>query len=232
MSEHRDQPRLDEIRERLESSVRAIEEAMKALDGGGGAEGPPAATETEGESSPSPTEAAAGSLAEGPTFEALAFALGKERYAIEQSYVHRVLTEEITPLPGTGRTLVGIVLIEGTLTPIFDLGPALGLVPADLDGGKIVVLGRCAANGGGAAEIGLLTGSPHQVTSLEVKRVASVPWRLDPSIAQLIRGVYPDGTTVLDGAAILRDQRFFVDAGRAPAKSETTVRQTEQPSAW
>ena len=223
MSERQDQPHLDEIRERLECSARAIEEAMKTLGDGRGAERPPAATGATAQGSPGPGDVNSGSSAEEPTeFEALVFTLGKERYAIEQSYVRRVLSEEITPLPGTGGPLVGIVLIEGTLTPIFDLGPPLGLAPTDPDEGKIVVLGRHAV------EIGLLTENPRQVTNLEAKRVASVPWRLDPSIAQLVRGVWPDGTTVLDGAAILSDERFFVDARRAPAWRETAARHTEQ----
>ncbi len=227
MSTRQDQPRLDEIRARLENSARAIEEAMTALGAGGGAVGPPAASGTSAESSPGPADATAGSGVDGPTeFEALVFALGKGRYAIEQSYVRRVLSEEITPLPGAAGALVGIVLIEGTLTPIFDLGPPLGLAPTDPEEGKIVVLGRRAV------EIGLLTENPHQITRLEAKRVARVPWRLDPRIAQLVRGVCPDGTSVLDGAAILSDERFFVDPRPAPARSATFDRQTEQPCAW
>lgn len=215
MSARQDQPSLEKVWKSLENSARAIEEAMEAL---GGVRG-----QTMGRPSPAATEA--GTTERSEELEFLLFSLGRERYAIEQSYVRGVFSDSITPLPGAGRALVGIALIEGTLTPIFDLGPLLGLPPTDRGEAKIVVLGSPAI------EIGLLAEGPNELATLDTKRFASIPWRLDPSIARLVRGVSPDGTTVLEGAAILSDERFFIDL-LSPAAAEAADQPSEPYRAW
>jgi len=138
--------------------------------------------------------------------EILSFGVGNERYGLEQAGVRRVLSNPtITRLPLSAGALVGVVAVEDVLLPVFDLAQLFGLAPAGSSECQVLILGFREI------EIGLLVAEPHDIARVRDDSLARVPWPLAPANAALILGVATDGTVVLDTAALLEDDRLFLD---------------------
>jgi purine-binding chemotaxis protein CheW len=58
-------------------------------------------------------------------------AIGGELFAIDLRHVREVFElESITPIPGMPASLVGVANLRGTIIPLADLRPSLGMLPA------------------------------------------------------------------------------------------------------
>ncbi|MCT7374368.1 chemotaxis protein CheW [Chelativorans salis] len=138
----------------------------------------------------------------GPVTGTVSFTLSDKRYAIETRYVCGVVSlENVTPLPRTPSYVVGVYDLRGQLLPVFDLRIPLGL-PTD----AASPVGMAIACGEAQPEFLFLTDAVSEVADLTAGALA------DPEGDEAwVRGLAADGTTLLDGAAILNDRRFFID---------------------
>jgi purine-binding chemotaxis protein CheW len=157
------------------------------------------------------------SLETGGALQVVTFSLGRERYGIESAYVREVVRfTDFTPVPGAPEFLVGVTGLRGELLAIVDLRALLGVQQQGItDLSRIIVLG------GERAEFGLLADSTHELKLLPAGQL------LEPAAAaglerQLLRGVTAEALIVLDGAALLRDQRLFIGADGGGAATEPT----------
>lgn len=66
--------------------------------------------------------------------------LGGELFAIDLRYVREVFElESVTPVPGMSATLVGVANLRGTVMPLADLRPSLGIPSTTLQPFVVVV---------------------------------------------------------------------------------------------
>jgi purine-binding chemotaxis protein CheW len=133
------------------------------------------------------------------------FRLAGERYAVEVRFVREIgRLVDLTPIPGAPEHLFGLTNLRGEILAVFDLRRFFGLSRGGLtDLSRIIVLGE------ERNELGLLADEAHEVVPLREEEI------LDPPSAgtsrELVRGVTKDALILLDGAAVLRDPRFYVD---------------------
>jgi purine-binding chemotaxis protein CheW len=149
-----------------------------------------------------------GSQAE--TFDALAFELAGEAYAVETSVVRTVLAStEIVRVPLAPKVLAGLATVRGDVLPVFDLAVFFGLTA---DGRSPESL-RVVVFGDERSEFAALVDR-----LVEVRRLAPAELLEPPDserLGGLVRGVAAiEGTAlvVLDGRALLADERLFIDA--------------------
>ncbi len=134
--------------------------------------------------------------------EILTFGWGRERFALETRWVRSVIDEPtVLPVPGLPNEH-GLLLLGKTPLPVFDLGAILGLEQQTTVARAVMVVGAADA------EIGLVA-AEKPVWSRSA-RLHPLPWRLDELNAKMVRGVTASGDLVLDGAALLEDERFFL----------------------
>ena len=207
-----------EVRDRLRSCANAIDAALGDLVQGPRPEASPTSPRERQEPAPQghasqhrpppqhnferrPIERR--SLSEGSQLEILTFTVALERFAIEQTFVKSTATASITAIPISNPALRGAAAIEDTLVPVFDLGRIFGLRPADdPTSERLLVLGT------GSDELALLASDPHETSTFEVENLVEVPWEIAADDAALVRGVTPDGSILLDAAALLSDPRL------------------------
>ena len=141
--------------------------------------------------------------------EIATFALADEHYGVETRFVREVVRlADYTPLPGAPSFLVGVLNLRGEILALIDLRTFFGLAAAGLtDLARVLVLGD------GRAEFGVLANAAHEVTTLRVDEIHEPPDSASGAGREYLRGVTRDALIVLDGAALLRDGRLFVDQG-------------------
>jgi purine-binding chemotaxis protein CheW len=143
--------------------------------------------------------------------EAVVFHLAGERYAIETAFVCEVAP--LTPparLPGAPDFFAGVVSLRGQILAVIDLRRLYGLpVLEDTTWTRLVVLGE------GQPELGVLAEAVSEVVRLPRSRLLepAAPAGLTP---EHVRGVTEQALIVLDGAALLRDGRLFIDQADEP----------------
>lgn len=140
--------------------------------------------------------------------EVLVLHLGDERYAIETRFVHEILPlADVTPLPGAPPQFLGLASVRGDVFPIVDPRRLLGLsakAPTDLF--RVVLLG------GAEPELGLLAEATDEVLHLDRSDVRGHAPN-QPGASALVRGITSTALVVLDGEALLNDERLVVDQG-------------------
>lgn len=143
----------------------------------------------------------------GETLELLAFALGGERYAIEARHVREVVRlQDLTPVPGAGRFVLGVTNLRGEVLCVADLRTFLGVPARGLsDLSRILVLGA------EAAEFGVLADEVHEIRKLPQREILAPPETLPGIDREYLLGVTETALIVLDGAALLSDPRLSVD---------------------
>ena len=141
--------------------------------------------------------------------EVLSFALGQERYALETRFLREVLRfQELTPLPATPASLIGITNVRGQLLPVFDLRKLFAVTAGDAtDSAGILVLG------GERAEFGVLADAVFEVSRLGTDEVLEPPGSVAGVAREYLRGVTEKALVVLDGAVLLADPRLIIDQG-------------------
>jgi purine-binding chemotaxis protein CheW len=151
-----------------------------------------------------------------PRIELLTLMLSRERFAVETRFVREVVPlTGVTPVPGTPDHILGIASLRGEILAIVDLRRLFGLVVENLDKpARLVVLGI------DEMEMAILAEEVQEVVSLPLDEVAdrpATPCRIEPIH---LLGVTADALITLDGAALLKDPRLFVDHRDAGSSSE------------
>jgi chemotaxis signal transduction protein len=144
---------------------------------------------------------------------------GAANFAIEARHVREVMrNDHLRRLPGGAGALLGVVPSRGEVVPVADLGALLGLCPPSRSRAMVVVLDH------ETAPLGLLVDGVEEVAVWRRSAVRSVT-----QAAALPRddavGVGPAHTAVLDGEALLNDDRLFAPSPRAV---HATASMTEQ----
>lgn len=141
--------------------------------------------------------------------ELATFSLGSERYAIETCFVRRITRlGHYTPVPGVSDLLLGVTNVGGEILAVFDFRILVGGVRQETtDQTRILVLGA------DHEEFGILADAAHEVLVLRHDDLFAPPGSLDGAARHLLRGVTADALIVVDGEALLRDQRLVIDQG-------------------
>lgn len=141
-----------------------------------------------------------------PELELLSFDLSGATYAIETRYVCEVaVVRTLSPVPRTPGHLLGVHDHRGQLLPLFDLRPFLGLPVVDRPARMHTVI--C---GEGSAEFGIYADETGSIERLPPQAATALDaWGEEPSFAWL-RGCVAGHMKIIDGAALLKDPRFFL----------------------
>jgi purine-binding chemotaxis protein CheW len=146
----------------------------------------------------------------GAALDLLVFTLTGERFGIEARHVQEVLRfTALTPVPGVPEFVAGVVNVRGQILVVFDIRPLCGIARKDVtDTSRIVVCGHTQP------ELGLVVDCVNDVVRRPTADLMSDAIPDDKGTDSFIRGVMPDATIVLDGSALLADQRLFVEQAR------------------
>jgi len=151
--------------------------------------------------------ASAAARHESETCELASFALGAERYAIETRFIQQTLQRaEVTPVPGAAEILVGIILYQGELVPLFDARQLFGVAAQSAASGWVLVLGEQQA------ELALLVDRALSISRIPVETIIASSPLEGRCNERLHRGVTQDGLIVLQGGELLRDPRLILGA--------------------
>ena len=133
--------------------------------------------------------------------EVLRFQLGPRHYALDTDYVFATRwLHELAPVPEA--------------LPVAALDLLFGNAPTGLrDTHRIIVVGH------DRPELALVAGKDIEIARLAPEDLLPPPGSADRASQALIAGMTEDGLTVLDGDALLRDERLF---SRTASRSETT----------
>jgi len=142
--------------------------------------------------------------------EVVSFRLGRRRYAIESRYVLATRwLRELTPVPGTPPAFLGIAPRQGGVLPVVALDVLFGGTDHGVrDLHRVLVVGRAQP------EIGLASGK--EIEMIRIAAEALYPAQGGDGLSgRLVQGTTEDGLTLLDGAALLADERMFHRSPRA-----------------
>lgn len=143
----------------------------------------------------------------GESVDALTFQLSRERCAIETRCVREVVPlRKITPLPRTADFVAGIINLRGDLIPVFDLRRLLGLA-ADASGTPLHVI----IVGEGQAEFGITVDELPQAGGITLGSLTAIAGPGTGDSRSWLRGVTGDAVIVIDGSALIADQRLFLE---------------------
>ena len=147
----------------------------------------------------------------GILLDILSFRLSGECYGIETRYVQEVVrVSGITCVPGVPEVVAGVANLRGQILVVFDIRPLLALSPKEgTDAARIVVCGDREP------DLGIVVDAVSEVLRLPADEMRADVIPEDRTEESFVRGLTPDATIVLDGAALLADQRFFVGPARS-----------------
>lgn len=140
------------------------------------------------------------------TIEILTFRMGGELYALETNFIlelTRVTT--LTKVPDCPAFVHGITNLRGGVLAIVDLCTLFQVVGDLHDQPWMLVLGD------ERAEFGIVIAEPVEVCSINTCEVFPTSVSVSNVQRDLLRGVTEDAMLVLDGAALLADQRLVID---------------------
>jgi purine-binding chemotaxis protein CheW len=203
MATNRARPEADDIdwtlaRERLARALRATEESDAPT--------PEQSREILRERARKLAEPIEHDNADADEIAVVVFSLGQERYAVEARFVHEIVRGvDITPLPETPAFVAGAAKLRGEIHSIFDIHSLLGLPSMrSTSSAPIVALGNRRI------EFGILADEVHEIVQLASADILPPPLLKDEEGSRRVRGVTKDALVVLDGAALLEDERLYV----------------------
>jgi purine-binding chemotaxis protein CheW len=121
---------------------------------------------------------------ERPALEVLLFELAGELYAIPSSSVREIIRyRAFTHVPGAPPTLPGILSQRGSILPLVELRPILGLEIAEVTRATRLVIVTHQD-----VDMALLAETVLDLMSLPADTIQPVPSALDPARARFIRG--------------------------------------------
>ncbi|HJN13587.1 MAG TPA: chemotaxis protein CheW [Pirellulaceae bacterium] len=140
------------------------------------------------------------------SIEILTFRMGGELYALETTFIlelTRVAT--LTKVPDCPAFVRGITNLRGEVLAIVDLCTLFQVADPPHDKPWILVLGD------DRAEFGIVIDDAVDVCSINTCEIFATPVSMSGVQHNLLRGVTEEAMLVLDGAALLADQRLMID---------------------
>ena len=139
------------------------------------------------------------------TLEVVRFRLGENIYAIEAQFVFATRwLHELTPVPGTPAAFLGITPHQGGVLPVVALDVLFGH-----DASGVRDLHRVLVVGASQPEIGRAAGKEIEVAWIDKDELFAGLDYGDGACGRIVAGVTQDGLTLLDGRALLEDERMF-----------------------
>jgi purine-binding chemotaxis protein CheW len=137
------------------------------------------------------------------------FNLAAESYAIETRYVHEIMpVKELTEVPLTPEFLRGVTNLRGEILPVFDLGRLLGLGRTQREKAPLLIV-----MGETHPQFGFVADAVEQVSTLESSTLTSCATSFGSADHKIVRGVTADALIILDGRALLTDDRLTIEQG-------------------
>lgn len=137
--------------------------------------------------------------------EVVQFRIGRERYAIETKFVEEIMRRGvITPIPDSAEVLLGVMNLRGEILAVMDLGLLLHSPMEQRNDPWIIVIGEQHT------EFGASVDAVTEVISIRVSDLLPLNEHSEDTTS-LIRGVTVDALLVLDGSALLKDDRLHID---------------------
>ncbi len=135
------------------------------------------------------------------------FGLGRERYAIETRFVREVARfADFTPVPGTPEFVVGVANLRGTVIAIVDLQRFFNIPRKGVtDLSRVIVLGI------DRVEFGILADLADGQAEIAADDILPPPGKRAGIASSYVRGVTREALIILDGMALLADERLTVD---------------------
>ena len=133
----------------------------------------------------------------------IAFDVATQRVALEARYVHAVIgLSEPTPVPDASDELAGVINFRGVILPVFRLERCLGSDEEE-HGTCTIVLGELRP------EFAFFAHAVEEISGFSAAELRAVP-RQGAVNTPAALGVTDGALNVLDGRALLSDQRFHV----------------------
>ena len=137
----------------------------------------------------------------------MTFALGTERYAIETEYAREVVRlTDFSPVPGAPDFVLGVTNLRGEVLCLVDLRTFF-----DVPSNGLTDLSRIVVVGIETAEFGILVDEAFEMATLRPNDVVPPSESVAGIGREYLLGVTREALIVLDGAALLRDPRLFVN---------------------
>lgn len=140
------------------------------------------------------------------SIEILTFRMGDELYALETKYVlelRRVTT--LTKVPDCPAFVRGITNLRGDVLAIIDLCALFQVTGPAGDQPWMLVVGD------ERAEFGIVIDAAVEVYPIHTREIFPTSVSISNVQRDVLRGVTKDAMLVLDGAALLADQRLIID---------------------
>jgi purine-binding chemotaxis protein CheW len=138
--------------------------------------------------------------ADAAEFRAVVFRIGGELHACDVRLVEEVVTgQRVHPLPDVPRPLLGVIRLRGSLVPVLDLAPGLGLRLEETATPDVLVLDA------GDRRVGVAVDEVREVSAFPAAAVRPAPQR-GAEQEEHVLGVARAGdalVTLLDLAAVL-----------------------------
>ncbi len=128
------------------------------------------------------------------------FLLFPEKYAVEVQYVREVLSlHEITPIPGTPESIMGVINFRGGIVSVVNLKVLFGLKEKGLtEMNKVILLHH------ENMEFGLIADGITGSSEVYEDEIAEPPITISPHAAGYVRGLTGKNTILLNAAALLK----------------------------
>ncbi len=144
---------------------------------------------------------------EGEAITVLVAVIQHERYALPITEITAVYQNVvIVPVPCAPEFVAGVANVRGHILSVLDLGVLLGLPKGDDTAGVALIV--VAAD---EASIGFRVEAIDEIAELTLSRLNPITPTMNLGQAQVLRGIFPDGTALLDVNAILADPRLAGD---------------------
>lgn len=149
-------------------------------------------------------------VAPGTSISVIEFGLGKERYAIEVAFVREVVRlVDYSVVPGVPEYIVGVTNLRGFVLPIVDLRRFFDIAIKGLSNqSRVIVLGA------GQVEFGVLADEAYGQLELGADDILAPPGEPSGIGRSYLRGVTRDAVVMLNGAALIADEKFFIRESR------------------
>ena len=138
--------------------------------------------------------------------EVVKFLLGREKYALETSFVREVYPlRDLTYLPCVPAFVRGIINVRGQILCVIDLRRMFGLSDSEVGPTSKVIVVR-----DGRMELGIVADMIVGVHAIPERQIQATLPTLTDICAEYLRGVTSDQVAILDVEAILADKRIIV----------------------
>ena len=143
---------------------------------------------------------------EADSIEVLKFRMGGELYALETTFILELTRVAIlTKVPDCPAFMLGITNLRGDVLAIFDLCSLFQVTGSPRDNPWMLVLGV------DQVEFGIVIDEAVDVCSINTGDIFSMPVSVCGVQHDLLRGVTENAMLVMDGAALLADERLMID---------------------